>query len=562
MRYTTEYCQTLGKKLGIELRSKSATQGGQKLLWRCTKCHYQWRATPYKVKDYRIGCKRCAIKAQQLTINIVKKRISDRGYKLLSNKYKRASERLTVKCPIGHNWRVTLSNFRKRNCPQCAGFRRISIATLRSAAHKRKGRCISVEYLGYHRKHRWSCSNRHTWSASAGSVLNGSWCNICAGKKKYSLHEARDICVSNGYKLLSKEYRGANKPIEIRCKSGHRTRKTLSSILKGTGCRHCSAVSRGLNKRFPIKTISKLVEARGGKFPGIIYSDEGAKLTLACAFGHKWQTSLDSFRAGSWCKECNSRIGERIARFFFEQCFDSEFPTKRPTWLRSTSGYPLELDGYSKSLRIAFEHQGQQHYRPGFGTTPTEHLKLLARDKLKVRICRKKSVRLIVIPQIPELLPIEKLGAFLAKEFRRHRLRPKIDPKKVKPNLIELSTSREHRLTSKIDSALSKIGLKRTEQLINNRTKFSVECYSGHTFTAHPENVLRGRTPCRLCAKNQKIDSILSIHKLKRLSEYSDRSCRIQLRCSSGHSFSLTYATLINQRGKYAVCRKCSSRKK
>ena len=48
-------------------------------------------------------------------------------------------------------------------------------------------------------------------------------------------------------------------------------------------------------------------------------------------------------------------IGEERYRKIFENILSEKFPNVRPSWLKNhETGYLLELDGYSKSLKLAF----------------------------------------------------------------------------------------------------------------------------------------------------------------------------------------------------------------
>lgn len=60
----------------------------------------------------------------------------------------------------------------------------------------------------------------------------------------------------------------------------------------------------------------------------------------------------------------------------------------------------LELDGYCRNLSLAFEYNGEQHYRlcRWFKMEQNDLDSIRSRDRLKVELCRSHGVRLIVIP--------------------------------------------------------------------------------------------------------------------------------------------------------------------
>jgi hypothetical protein len=88
------------------------------------------------------------------------------------------------------------------------------------------------------------------------------------------------------------------------------------------------------------------------------------------------------------------------------------------------SGRPLELDGYNDRLAIAFEHQGEQHYKwcKRFHETREEFKNLKWNDALKSKLCAERGVRLIIIPHVPKLLQIDDLRGHLSSEFDRLKI--------------------------------------------------------------------------------------------------------------------------------------------
>ena len=78
----------------------------------------------------------------------------------------------------------------------------------------------------------------------------------------------------------------------------------------------------------------------------------------------------------------------------FETLFGRRFPTAYPRWLRSAAGHQMELDGYCRALGLAFEHQGEQHYRmtAKFYRSERELVRRKAEDARKRRLCRTNGV--------------------------------------------------------------------------------------------------------------------------------------------------------------------------
>lgn len=68
-------------------------------------------------------------------------------------------------------------------------------------------------------------------------------------------------------------------------------------------------------------------------------------IAVRCPNGHRSIRNVHSFVRGRGCRSCYARQGEAAVRAVFERIFGTEFPLRRPIWLRSARGGRLELDG-------------------------------------------------------------------------------------------------------------------------------------------------------------------------------------------------------------------------
>jgi hypothetical protein len=86
------------------------------------------------------------------------------------------------------------------------GGKRHILKDAQELAESRNGKCLSIEYITYDTKMEWICEDGHIWNATFGSVYKGSWCPTCAGCKRLTLQDAKDLAKSKGGDCISEEY--------------------------------------------------------------------------------------------------------------------------------------------------------------------------------------------------------------------------------------------------------------------------------------------------------------------------------------------------------------------
>lgn len=106
--------------------------------------------------------------------------------------------------------------------------------------------------------------------------------------------------------------------------------------------------------------------------------------------------------------------GEACCRTTMEQLFPGgQWRKARPSWCKNPeTGRNLELDVFSEELGIAVEYNGQQHYVNDnfFHQAGGDYNKQKKRDEMKVEMCDRQGVYLLIVPywipndQIPKYI--------------------------------------------------------------------------------------------------------------------------------------------------------------
>eukprot|EP00927_Polykrikos_kofoidii_P035920 TRINITY_DN30405_c0_g1_i2.p1 TRINITY_DN30405_c0_g1~~TRINITY_DN30405_c0_g1_i2.p1 ORF type:complete len:440 (-),score=28.07 TRINITY_DN30405_c0_g1_i2:91-1410(-) len=363
-----------------------------------------------------------SVSPRRLTLDDARQHAISRGGVCLANSYKNNREHLEWRCQQSHTWFATFASVRRGAwCPTCRlprlhgqnlktelpnikpGPKRVcypcrGMEVARALAQSRGGVCLSERYVNSKTQMLWCCANGHKWYARYDRVRQGAWCPLCALKPlRHSIEFAFAVANSRGGQCLSTKYTNNYEHLEWRCAEGHAWQSTFRSVLRGSWCRRCDVNGR----RLGLGHMRELAASRGGACISDAYVNSHTSLEWECKLGHSWFAPYNNIRRGSWCPQCACGKSERSIRVIFETIFlGRTFTNCWPEFLRGNHGR-LQLDGYCDDLKLAFEYQGQQHYRvcEFFHRGSREKFEAqVSRDALKVTLCQAAEVKLVVVP--------------------------------------------------------------------------------------------------------------------------------------------------------------------
>jgi hypothetical protein len=294
---------------------------------------------------------------------------------------------------------------------------KLSLNVFKQLAKDFDGECLSTEYMAINKKLKFKCKFGHFFEKSPLAIRHcKSWCPKCFGRNK-TIDDMQIVAEKRGGQCLSDRYLGAHKALKWMCKNKHIWNAAPTNILRNHWCPYCAG------QIVTIENMQKLAETKYGKCLSEAFVNVKTKLKWECSSGHIWEATPNNIKTGKWCPECTKSLSEKICRHYFETIFGLPFPNCRPNWLRSPiTNKKLELDGYCIELGIAFEHNGEQHYKNKFNVSHDKFIKYKYNDNVKQKICELYGVKLIVIPQLFGIVKIEDLKHFIKIQCERFKI--------------------------------------------------------------------------------------------------------------------------------------------
>ncbi len=231
----------------------------------------------------------------------------------------------------------------------------------------------------------------------------------------------------------------------------------------------------------------------------LIYASR--KLRVRCPYGHESaKTPQHVTEQRTLCLECSIGRSERIVRAYFEAMFGTPFPQSRPAWLiNPATKYGLHLDGYSESLQVAFEHDGPQHFGTAFLSMTLDQIqRLQQRDALKNKICQAQGVRLIRVPALKQMLPLDQLRSHILQECGKSGVHV---PNPDAPVDCVAITPEDLRLFDEVRTLVeARGGRMLSSAYLGSDVPLEIDCGNGHTFWMAPHKLKdRQFRWCRKC---------------------------------------------------------------
>ncbi len=381
--------------------------------------------------------------------------------------------------------------------------------------------------------------------------------------KKLTLEEMKQIANSRGGKCLSDYYINGAIKIEWECENGHKWKANSTNVKKGSWCPKCL-----YNRKLTIKDAQKIAKERGGKCLSKKYINSFAKLLWECNEGHKWYATTSSVKYKSWCPICSSSLGERFCYTAFEQIFNKKFIKYKPDWLKNSRNNQMELDGYNDELKLAFEHQGEQHFlfNKYFHRTINDLSQRKQDDLQKQQLCKEHKIILIQVPEIPGTLQFINVKNFIIEEYKKQNIKllENVENIEIDFNKAYLIPKTKEYLNELQEFVKKKNGECLSIVWLGNNTKLQFKCKENHVWQATPGNIKTGYW-CPECAKlNKKHPLKLTIEEMQKLAEvyggkclfdkYINSKSKLKWECEKGHNWEAILSDVKYNKAWCPIC--------
>lgn len=224
---------------GYVLKSTEYVNSRQKLDYICPNGHKHCVAWGHWISGRR--CPFCSNKVKK-TIGFVRSEFEKEGYILVSKKYVNANTKLEFICPKGHKHSITWHNWDTgRRCGICAG-KYIDYGSVSSEFSNEGYKLLSNTYINAHSFLEYECPNGHRNKIRWHNWKSGKRCPECAvDGKRIDLDIIKSSLRSDGYILLSDNYKSSKDKLLCRCPNGHMWEFTWSTWNAGHRCGMCFA---------------------------------------------------------------------------------------------------------------------------------------------------------------------------------------------------------------------------------------------------------------------------------------------------------------------------------
>jgi len=366
--------------------------------------------------------------------------------------------------------------------------------------------------------------------------------------KYYKIEDLQKYAKQKKGECLTKIYTNSSEKYKWKCEKNHKWEATWSSVVNGgTWCKNCATKKVNEKTKLTIGEMHEIAKKNGGKCLSKKYIRNSSKLNWECNDGHEFSMNAQTVKSGSWCPQCSTGISEKKCRYIFENIFDKKFFNTKKILENK-----YELDGFNEELKLAFEYQGEQHYRyiKTWHKSKEIFLKMQEIDQRKKELCRNKKIKLIEVP----FWVSEKGDEFLFSYIKKDLEKLNFEVKNTYDSLgMEEMSFYPNKLEEMNEIAASKGGKCLSKKYLGAHGKLEFQCKRNHKWEATPDSIKNAKSWCRECfLEGVKQETLTKLKKIviEKKGSFDERKfikgkVKIEFKCEKNHKFNQTPSLIL-----------------
>ena len=184
--------------------------------------------------------------------------------------------------------------------------RKLTIEEIMPQFEEQGWKLVSTEYLGSQKPLSVICPRGHETTITWNNFQSGQGCRTCAGNEKFTLSQVQKIFEHEGCELLTQHYKNNNQKLNYRCSCGKESFIRLLDFRRGHRCQNCKAEKLSEHYRTSDEDIEKICKENGCKLVRSFMYKKHTRIEYICKCGNQTEAYLTNFRRFPNCKQCGA----------------------------------------------------------------------------------------------------------------------------------------------------------------------------------------------------------------------------------------------------------------
>lgn len=195
--------------------------------------------------------------------------------------------------------------------------RKLTIQQVREGFESKGWKLLSSDYQGSQKKLDVICPHNNQVTITWNNFQRGQGCACEVRNVKYTLEEVRVFFVQHGCELLDEFYVNNNKPVKYRCECGKESKIALAHLLNGGRCQECKKRKLSLAFRETDENIKNFCRQHECEFISSSIKKGKTYINYICKCKKEAEAYYTNFQRYPNCWECGKikKSGERCYRW-------------------------------------------------------------------------------------------------------------------------------------------------------------------------------------------------------------------------------------------------------